>query len=170
MFSLSKDFLWITNKEENIRFYSNSAPKSNLSLHFASAIDRGTKKNICRFVRYLRQEFFFPIRCNVYFCNQEKFHSSKGGYCYGIFYSNEESAGRIYPQIYIPANMDLFSVYHSLSHELTHYFQWYFLDDNKKGDRSLEIQASKYATRILEDYCNYHCKAPDSSCQGCHGQ
>jgi len=130
---MAKQFLWITNTEENIQFYRDSSPKSNLSLHFASAIDCDTKKNICRFVRYLRKEFFFPIRCNVYFCNQEKFHSSKGGYCYGIFYSNEESGGRIYPQVYIPTSMDLFSVYHSLSHELTHYFQWYFLDDNEKA-------------------------------------
>jgi hypothetical protein len=66
--------------------------------------------------------------------------------------------------------MDLFSIYYSLSHELTHYFQWYFFDDNKKEARALEIQASKYATQILEDYCNYYCKEPDSSCQGCHGQ
>ena len=167
---MAKQFLWITNTEENIQFYRDSSPKSNLSLHFASAIDHDTKKNICRFVRYLRKEFFFPIRCNVYFCNQEKFHSSKGGYCYGIFYSNEESGGRIYPQIYIPANMDLFSVYHSLSHELTHYFQWYFLYDNEKSDRSLEVQASKYADRVLEDYCSYYCKEPDSSCNGCRGQ
>ena len=155
---MATNFLWITNTPENVRFYSDSAPKSNLSLHFASAIDCDTKKNICRFVRYLRKAFFFPIRCNVYFCNQEKFHSSKGGYCYGIFYSNEESGGHIYPQIYIPTNMDLFSVYHSLSHELTHYFQWYFLYDNEKSDRSLEVQASKYADRVLEDYFSYYCK------------
>ena len=89
---MAKQFLWITNTEENIQFYRDSSPKSNLSLHFASAIDCDTKKNICRFVRYLRKEFFFPIRCNVYFCNQEKFHSSKGGYCYGIFYSKAEDA------------------------------------------------------------------------------
>ena len=167
---MAKQFLWITNTEENIHFYRDSSPKSNLSLHFAVAIDRDAKKNICRFVRYLRKEFFFPIRCNVYFCNQEKFHSSKRGYCYGIFYSNEEGRGRIYPQIYIPANMDLFSVYYSLSHELTHYFQWYFLYYNKKGNRSLEIQASKYATRVLKDYCIYHCKELDSSCKDCSGQ
>ena len=117
---MSKNFLWITNTEENIQFYRDSAPKSNLSLHFSAAIHHDTKKTICRFVRYLRKEFFFPIRCNVYFCNQEKFHSSKGGYCYGIFYSNEESNGRTYPQIYIPANMDLYAVYYSLSHELSH--------------------------------------------------
>ena len=166
---MAKNFLWVTNTAENIRFYSDSAPKFNISLHFASAIDDSTKKHICNFVRYLRKEFFFPIRCNIYFCNQKKFHSSKGGYCYGIFYSNEESKGRIYPQIYIPANMDLYSVYHSLSHELTHYFQWYFLEENR-SDRSLEVQASKYATRILEDYCNCFCKEQDDSCKGCHGQ
>lgn len=167
---MTNDFLWITNTEENIRFYSNSAPKSNLSLHFATAIDRNIKKNICRFVNYLRKEFFFPIRCNIYFCNQEKFHSSKGGSCYGIFYSNEESKGRIYPQIYIPANMDLFSIYYSLSHELTHYFQWYFFDDNKRSNRSLEIQASKYAVRILEDFCSCYCKESNDSCNDCRGQ
>lgn len=164
---MSKQFLWVTNTEENRHFYSNSAAKSNLSLRFASAIDHSTKINICKFVRYLRKEFFFPIRCNVYFCNQEKFDSSKGGFCYGIFYSNEESGGRIYPQIYIPSKMNLYSVFHSLSHELSHYFQWYFLDDKNKSNRSLEIQASKYATIILEDYCNYVCKASENECKNC---
>ncbi len=164
-----KEFLWITNTIENIQYYSNSARKSNLSLHFSPAIDHNTKRSICKFVRYLRKEFFFPIRCNIYFCDQAKFHSSKKGYCYGIFFSNEENNRCIYPQIYIPANMDLFSVYHSLCHELTHYFQWYFLDDNKKSDRSLEIQASKYATRILDDYCCYECKEHDDWCKMCRG-
>ncbi len=167
---MANNFLWITKTEENLRFYSDSSSKSNLSLRFASAIDGATKKEVCRFIRYLRKEFFFPIRCNVYFCNQEKFHSSKGGYCYGIFYSNDKSDGRIYPQVYIPANMDIYSICHSLCHELTHYFQWYFFDDKKRSDRSLEIQASKYATRILEDYCNFHCKKPDEACKRCCGK
>ena len=167
---MAKDFLWVTKTDENLRFYADSAPKSNLSLHFASEMDAKTKKSICDFVRYLRKEFYFPIRCNVYFCNQEAFHSSRGGYCYGIFFSNEESKGRVYPQIYIPTNNKLYQVYHSLCHELTHYFQWYFWDDKQKSNRSLEIQASKYATRMLEDYCNYHCKAPDSTCKSCCGK
>ena len=165
---MKENFLWITKTEENLQFYSNSARKANLSLHFTSFIDTDTKSSICKFVRYLRNEFYFPIRCNVYFCNQEKFRSSKGGYCYGIFYSNDECGGRIYSQIYIPANNLLYQVYHSLCHELTHYFQWYFLDDQNRNDRSLEIQASRYATRILDDYCNYHCKEPDSACEGCY--
>ena len=166
---MAGNFLWVTKTEENIRFYSDSAKKSNLSIHFASAIDPDTKKSICKFVRYLRKEFFFPIRCNVYFSDCDKFHSKKGGYCYGIFFSNEESGGRIYPQIYIPSNMELYFVYRSLCHELTHYFQWYFLDDNK-SDRSLEIQAAKYAARIMEDYCCYHCTEDDSACDSCYGK
>ncbi len=165
---MEKEFLWITKTEENLQFYSDSAPKSNLSLHFASDIDSNTKKNICKFVRYLRKEFYFPIRCNVYFSNQEKFHSSKGGYCYGLFFSNEESNWRIYPQICIPANHPLYTTYHSLSHELTHYFQWYFFDDKKKSDRSLEIQASKYANRIVEEYCHYHCNSAENACKECN--
>ena len=128
-----------------------------------------TKKRICKFVRYLRKEFFFPIRCNIYFCEQEKFRSSKGGFCYGIFFSNDESNGRVYPQIYIPVNNALFQIYISLCHELTHYFQWYFYDDKEKSNRSLEIQASKYANRILEDFCNYYCKEPDNTCKSCCG-
>ena len=167
---MANNFLWITRTEENLTFYSDSAPKSNLSLRFTSDIDPKTKKCICNFVRYLRKEFYFPIRCNVYFCNQEKFRSSKGGFCYGIFFSNDESNGRAYPQIYIATKQCLRQIYFTLCHELTHYFQWYFFDDKNKTDRSLEIQASKYASRIGQDYCWYHCKEPDSACKSCCGK
>ena len=149
---MAKNFLWVTNTEDNVRFYSDSAQKTNLSLHFAHGIDPEVKKSICGFIRYLRREFFFPIRCNVYFCNREKFRSSKGGYCYGIFFSNDQSNGRIYPQIYVPVKIGLYAVCHSLCHELTHYFQWYFFVDREKDSRALEIQASRYASRIVEDY------------------
>lgn len=166
---MSKDFLWITRTDENLAFYSDSAPKSNLALHFAPAINRDSKQRICNFVRYLRNEFYFPIRCNVYFSNRENFRSSKGGYCYGIFYYNSDTSKLIYPQIYIPAHMELYSIYSSLCHELTHYYQWYFWEDNK-SNRSLEVQASKYAACVLKYYCNYCCKQPDSACRSCRGQ
>ena len=167
---MANNFLWITRTDENLAFYANSAPKSNLSLHFAPAIDSKDKERICSFVRYLRKEFFFPIRCNVYFCNQEKFRSSKGGYCYGIFFSNDESKRLIYPQIYIPLKNELHYIYFSLSHELSHYFQWYFCDDKKKNNRSLEIQASKYAIRITDDYCYDCCKESCDECKKCWGK
>ena len=167
---MANNFLWITRTEENLAFYADSAPKTNLSLRFASNIDISTKKRICKFVRYLRKEFFFPIRCNIYFCEQEKFRSSKGGFCYGIFFSNDESNRHAYPKIYIPTKQCLHQIYFSLCHELTHYFQWYFFDDKEKSDRSLEIQASKYATRIIDDYCCDSCEEPDEECKNCYNQ
>lgn len=168
---MAKEFLWVTNTKENVQFYSDSAPKSGLSLHFSPYIDCDTKKHICDYVRYLRKEFFFPIRCNVYFSAKEKFASPKGGYCYGVFFSNEENKQtkrHIYPQIYIPTKCGLFQAFHSLSHELTHYFQWYFFEDQKKSGRSLEISAGKYAKRIVEDYCHDACKRPESACKHCY--
>jgi hypothetical protein len=53
---------------------------------------------------------------------------------------------------------------------LTHYFQWYFFDDKNKNNRSLEIQASKYAIRILDDYCYDYCKEPNDACKKCLGK
>ena len=167
---MANNFLWITRTAENLAFYADSAPKTNLSLRFASNIDNSTKKRICKFVRYLRKEFFFPIRCNIYFCEQEKFRSSKGGFCYGIFFSNDESNRHAYPKIYIPTKQCLHQIYFSLCHELTHYFQWYFFDYKEKSDRSLEIQASKYATRIIDDYCCDSCEEPDEECKNCYNQ
>ncbi|MBQ8302130.1 MAG: hypothetical protein IJX97_01095 [Clostridia bacterium] len=43
---MANNFLWVTRTEENLAFYADSAPKSNLSLHFASDINPKTKKCI----------------------------------------------------------------------------------------------------------------------------
>ena len=165
---MAGNFLWVTRTEENLAYYADSAPKSNLALHFTSEVDPTIKKRICSFVRYLRKEFYFPIRCNIYFCNQEKFRSEKGGFCYGIFFDNDHSE-YIYPQIYIPIKQPLHQTYFTLCHELTHYFQWYFFDTKNKSNRSLEIQAGIYAKRITDDYCCDSCKEPDSECRKCYG-
>ena len=43
-------------------------------------------------------------------------------------------------------------VLHAVAHEITHYFQWYFLEEDKRTDRSLEIEANKWAMYILGIY------------------
>ena len=42
-----------------------------------------------------------------------------------------------------------FSCYFNIIHELTHYFQWYFYEDKEKSNRSLEINANKWANYII---------------------
>ena len=164
------DFLWVTKTDENLRYYADSAPKDGLAVRFTSKVDREVKSKVMRFMRYLRKEFYFPIRCNVYFCACDRFRSPHGGYSYGVFFPNNEGKRMTYPQIYVPAESDIYSIYYSLCHELTHYFQWFFYDDKEKSNRALEIQASRYARRVVTDFCSYCCKEPDSSCDRCRGE
>ena len=39
-----------------------------------------------------------------------------------------------------------------MAHELTHYFQWYFLEDEARTDRSLEVEAGKWARYLVAEY------------------
>ena len=54
--------------------------------------------------------------------------------------------------IYTAANTDLRYLKFTILHELTHYFQWYFLQDETRTDRSLEIEANRYAYWLLNEY------------------
>ena len=40
----------------------------------------------------------------------------------------------------------------AMAHELTHYFQWYFLEDEARTDRSLEVEAGKWARYLVAEY------------------
>ena len=69
---------------------------------------------------------------------------------------------KVYPKIYVAAKIPDGTEYAAgrneilltLAHELTHYFQWYLIEDEKRSDRGLEIQAGKYARRIVDEYLN----------------
>jgi hypothetical protein len=149
------EFLWVTNTEENREYYSDCAVDG-LRLHFDREIAPSLKMELVRFVRYLRHDFYFPIRCHVYFKAKKAFASQKKGKtCLGIFYDNASYKKR-YPQIFIASELmegeSVCEIFATLCQELTHYFQWYFLCDERQTDRGLEIQAAKYADRIVSDY------------------
>ena len=65
---------------------------------------------------------------------------------------------RIYPKISIASKItesnSLEDVLCVLAHEITHYYQWYFLEEDKRTDRSLEIEANKWSKCIVESYFN----------------
>lgn len=69
-----------------------------------------------------------------------------------IFTPEELRKGAKYPCIYVAANTDLRYLEFTILHELTHYFQWYFLQDETRTDRSLEIEANRYAYWLLNEY------------------
>ena len=68
----------------------------------------------------------------------------------------DDEKRKVYPRISIAArvskNNSLKDILFAIAHELTHYYQWYFLEENKRSNRSLEIEANKWSKYILEIY------------------
>lgn len=91
------------------------------------------------------------------FSNKEKFiHPRDSHKFFGIFFSNDNQKRKIYPQIYVTSKTTksnpIEDIYYTLSHELTHYFQGFFYEDNKRTERSLEIEANRWAIYIVSSY------------------
>ena len=72
----------------------------------------------------------------------------------------EDEKRFIYPRISVAAKVNeknsLEDVLFTLNHEITHYYQWYFLEEDKRSSRSLEIEANKWSGYILNLYFNRH--------------
>ena len=128
-----------------------------LRLKFYDGITAYEREEIVKFCKWIRENYFFPIRVNVCFVAQKKFKSPDDGHLYsGIFYSPDEIEFLQYPRIFVATEFkdakERYEVLFTLAHELTHYYQWNFMEDEKKSDRSLEIMANRWSTYILKEY------------------
>ena len=151
---------WINKEFRN--YYKNSANATGIRYKFypyGSDFDKSTEKDIKKFVVFLRKNFYFPIRLNILFCDTQAFaHIIDNHTYYGAFYNTDDAKRKIYPRISIAAKVtktnSLESILFTLAHEITHYYQWYFLEDDKRTNRSLEIEASKWSKQIVDLYFN----------------
>lgn len=147
--------MWILKEE---KYLYNDSKVQGLRLHFCEGVQLNNKETCKAFCHWLQKKFFFPIRCNIIFSPLKKFKRKTKGGCYGVFFSNKEYAFKRYPQIYIATNFkskeDEYSCLITIAHELTHYYQWYFYEDEKSTERSLEIMANKWARYIVWEYQN----------------
>lgn len=140
--------------------YANSANATGIRYKFYeydSFFDATVVKEINSFVAFLRKLYYFPIRLNILFCNTQGFKNPLDNHTYyGAFYSMEDEKRKIYPRISIAANVSennsLKDIFFTLAHEITHYYQWYFFEEERRTDRSLEIEANKWAQYILDLY------------------
>ncbi len=151
---------WID--KEHKTYYKDSAPASGIRYKFydyGNNFDENVIEEIKKFVVFLRKYYFFPIRLNILFCNTQGFrHHMDGHIYYGAFYSMEDEKKRIYPRISIASKItpskSLEDILCVLTHEITHYYQWYFLEEDKRTHRSLEIEANKWSKHIVDLYFN----------------
>lgn len=112
-------------------------------------------------VKYLRKNYYFPIRCNIAVTNHKRYYSAKDGHIYyGIFYDNANAypKRKLYPRIAVAGQLwkhnSIADVHFTLLHELTHYFQWFFAEDKDRTDRSLEIEANRWSNYIFHCFQN----------------
>lgn len=151
---------WIDKEFRN--YYKDSANASGIRFKFYNyreAFDEATAEDIKRFIVFLRKNYYFPIRLNILFCDTPGFHDPIDNHIYyGAFYSMDDEKRMVYPRISIAAkvtkNNSLDDILFYLVHEITHYYQWYFLEEDKRTSRSLELEANKWARYILYIYFN----------------
>ena len=153
---------WIEKEHKNE--YKNSAKASGIRIKFydrENNFDKNTMQEIKNYISFLRNHFYFPVRLNVLFCNSAAFthHLDKHKY-FGAFYNMEDEKRFIYPRISVAAKVNeknsLEDVLFTLTHEITHYYQWYFSEEDKRSSRSLEIEANRWSGYILNLYFNSH--------------
>lgn len=148
--------MWIEKKDKK---EYNDFRQQGLRLKFYPGLTEDDHREYCLFCNWLRKQYFFPVRVYLCFVAQKAFYDMNDGHkYYGVFYSDLEckERGAIYPRIFVAAKSESkderASCIFTIIHELTHYFQWYFYEDEKRSDRSLEIEANRWARYLLWKY------------------
>lgn len=148
--------IWIDKEYKGL--YKQELSKDGIRLFIDNKISSPVRIQIIKFIRFLRKNYYFPIRCKIYLCERKNFTSKDGKKrIKGIFFQGEIDK-KTFPQIYVPCKTSKYweiqDIYLSIVRLLTFYFQWYFFEDEKRSNRSLEIEATKYAYAIVFQYLN----------------
>lgn len=171
--NLSMNYTILTMKEgtdmnpwkskEWMDFYSNKPFVRNaLRMHYGKEIDRKVKLFFYDFSKWLRKNYAFPIRVNVYVKNSCYIKSIDGEHISATFFGPFDRLVEPYIKIAVGDYYDLIKKYDefnalcsciaSLAHELTHYFQW--INDFRLTQDQEERQAKNYAKKIVYAYLN----------------
>ena len=134
--------------------------KRGLRLRFEKSVDLDIRNQCISFCQWLRKNYYFPIRIyiylydNIYFINKVE----RGGKTCGLFFDGNELTKKL-PRIWIAVRQKagIEGVLLTIAHELTHYYQWYFLETEERSSRSLEIEANRWAYFLLQEYYAYDC-------------
>lgn len=134
--------------------------RKGVRLRFDKAVDKEVKRACKEYVCWLRTQYDFPIRVPIYFKASKYVTSSTGEQVSAIFFGPYDKTLEPYIKVSVGDYQDLLekngkdnalaAILHSITHELSHYYQWikeYDFDTEK-----LERQAQYYATEILYDY------------------
>ncbi|MDE7294821.1 MAG: hypothetical protein K2N72_10405 [Oscillospiraceae bacterium] len=135
--------------------------RTGLRLHFYRSINGNIDCNarlfLLNFAKWLRRNYEFPIRVNVYIKNSEFIRSLDGELVSATFFAPFDRTLEPYAKISAGDYTALVKKYGtfsalcstaaSLAHELTHYFQW--INGFDLSEKQAERQAKYYSEKIV---------------------
>ena len=150
--------VWKTKKwYEYYRFHH---CRSGLRIRYEKNVNSEVKRAINEFVCWLRNEYVFPKRINMYVKEKRRIKAMNGENVCGTFFRPTDRNEEPYIKIATGDYLELFdkwgkddalaSILTAIAHELTHYFQW--LNDLNLTFIGEERQATNYSHKILYDY------------------
>lgn len=152
--------IWTIENWYDVLDYENHNYRTGLRLVFDKGVDEELRCACKQFAKYLRQEYFFPVRVPMYFKNQKKVKCMDGDYAYGTFFRPYSYQDEPYIRIAVRdfrityskygRNNACFSIFQTMVHELTHYFQW--VNGLKLTPIGEERQATMYEHYVLDEY------------------
>lgn len=150
-----------------LRKWENKLPdnvRTGLRLKFDKSVDFEVRRACKEFAKWIRTEYYFPIRLPVYIKSNKKIKALDGEYVYGTFFRPYDYSTEPYIRVAAGDYCDnekkwgkdsaLIAILLTISHEITHYYQW--INDLNLTLIGEERQASRYAGFILDEYFETH--------------
>ena len=138
--------------------------RNGLRLHYDKGINDTLKLFFKSFISWLRHNYNFPVRINIYIKNKYNIKAKDGELVSATFFGPYNKLEEPYIKISVGDYYDianskdvycaLCSEIASAAHELTHYYQW--LNNMDLSEKQEERQAEYYSKKIVYDYL-YEC-------------
>ncbi len=146
---------WRNILDINSRYY-----RVGIRLQFDKNVDSEVKRAVIEFTKWLRSQYFFPVRVPIYFKAAVYVRTQDGDRVTAKIFEPFNKANEPYISIATGEIKDkkafqskdnfLAGILGSMVHELTHYFQW--VNDIDLTDRQAERQANYYRKKIIQQY------------------
>ena len=134
--------------------------RSGLRFRFDRGVHEEVRNTCMDFGKWLRSEYYFPMRVAVYVKSSIKLRCMDGDWAYGTFFGPFDHRQEPYVRIATGDYLELCAkwdrdrarmvILQCLAHELTHYFQW--VNMIKLTEIGEERQATRCARMIIGEY------------------
>lgn len=157
--------LWYSEKWKKYINLTNNQHKIGIYIRNDKNVDDEVKVFCKEFVKWLRKEFYFPVKVNIYVKENYRIKAKDGEFVVGTFWRPDGFEQNNMPYVRIATGdyqelVDqrgkeeaMWSILGTLAHELTHYFQ--YVNQLELTSIGEERQATVYADYVLSDYDEY---------------